>query len=371
MRRRVIASIVVAVGAMTSACNTSVNGAATPASRISTPAAASEQTTIQRHTVDTWSPPGSETLPGKVLGKRAYWAGGPSSDLVNTIFSRDLERHSTSVVAVAQPGWRADWVKGDGHWLVYMEAADAATEEQPAPAWNMYVIDVDNSQKRLVASSKTSSGGVPPSPRVSGNALLWAQGSKAGKDLYDVLTVDLRQAKPIPKRLLVGKDISDYGLTPTDAVLLLKSKQQRDLYSLALDGTSRLTRLTTSGLVNRVNVSGRLAAYEESPQDGADPTRQYLVDVSRPTTRILISGPTKPNEVPDDNATPGRSFVAWFGPDGLRLARDSRTGQRITLTNVPDIQLRLDWQDDTLFWGETRAGVTGITNVLHVDRFDP
>jgi hypothetical protein len=318
--------------------------------------------------MDSWLAPGEVTLPGKVLGNRVVWAGGLNSQLVNTIYMRDTQVHVTSVLAVARPGWRTDWVKGYGHRVVYMEATDEATDENPSPAWRMYVLDLDSRVQRLVASSTQAHGGVPPSPKVDGDVLIWAQGSRVRAGSSDILAVRLSDPTSHVRTLVSGRDVQDCGLSGDQVVFVSALGYRRDLFATSASGPQRVRQLTRSGRVSRANVGEGQVAFEEGPLDG-DPDRQFVLSLAPHARPSLITGPIAPGHVAPSNITPGRGLVSWFTGTGTVVARTSSPSGGVTLTATPNIQIRFDWHQNTLLWGETKTDAAGIHNTLHVTTF--
>ena len=137
-----------------------------------------------------------------------------------------------------------------------------------------------------------------------------------------------------------------------------------------LSNPSHLLRITKDGLVGRVNVGEGRVTFEQGPPD-ADPVSQFQVTLNPLGHPVRVTGPLQPGSVPASNITPGRTMLAWFDGQGTVVAAASSPRRALSLTSMPDVQLRLDWNDDTLLWGETVTDAAGLHNTLHVSRFGP
>ncbi|MCW2543753.1 MAG: hypothetical protein JWM40_1305, partial [Frankiales bacterium] len=178
--------------------------------------------------IDSWPVAGWVTLPGKVFGHRAVWAGG-TGNVPNTVFVRDLAKHKNGVLATAAAGWTITWVKASADFVVYMEEKGTSPDED-STAWRMHAVDLSTGAKEVIASSSAKDAGIPPSPVIDGNDVVWVDTSGNNST---ILVKHLRDnSKPQP--LFAAPQIRDCGATGGLVVFIQVVGGHRDLYELSL-----------------------------------------------------------------------------------------------------------------------------------------
>lgn len=347
---------------MTGACQGS-DGQAGPSANTSptplaspSPAPSPSIPTVRQ--VDSWKAPGTVTLQGQVFGDRAVWTGGPRDGEVNTVYLRDLRRHKTLVLATARSRWRADWVKADGDWVVYMEASGEASADEPDPKWRMHLLNVVTGKSRLVTTSERASGGLPPSPQIDAGQLVWAQ--RSSKNLFHIMAMKVTDSSP---RVLVrNRRVHDSGITQGQVVFDAEVAGVRDLFAVPFQG-GEVRQLTTRAKVRRANVAEGLVGYEEGDTH-SDPVRQWVLPVSGGKPQLVTRAPAQ-GEVASSNITPGAGMLSWFSSDGAVLS-DLGGTWRESLTDSPSIQLRFDWDGRRVMWGETKVESGKLVTTIHL-----
>ena len=269
--------------------------------------------------------PGNLALFSGHLGFTAGTPGDTHNPQDNRAYVEDVATRRLRLIGTSPHYYgQIPWIKGDGHYAVYVYEDGVQDEGAPYMAWDIWGVDLDTGARRLIGSSHGTKQSLMPRPEVRDGLVAWLQQTDdlGRNDEVVVARLDsgvTRVLTPDAAAVSVGVEDANTVVLARDATGQLSdpgSPQQRSYDAFTVDvATGQQTRLTTEATVGAPRVSRRWLVWAFN-DEGDRSSHARLVDRSLAggPDRTLAEAPLLGSLVSTD------TFAAWREDQQVWLA---------------------------------------------------